>query len=260
MHRRHAITTALALAGLLLTAAPAQAQAYAGPVRPDGTPVDRNVADTSANAASQRVVETGNGQFGVNSLLLDRHAGKPFEPPRNDLYTGDNRINQRYLLQMPGVTAVMRQTDYIGLSPEGQPVRNQQTRDGAEILTYGPDTVFVLSPDLLRGPTTEPATESHPNQLQAQPYQPTPLIDPRGIMHGQRVTGKEPLFNPRTIPHDPRVAEQLRNNPNYVHPEIIERRKRLKAEREQEEAEQREKDAQRDAEKEDAQREAEQDT
>jgi len=248
MRLRHAITSALALAGLLLAAAPAQAQAYAGPVRPDGTPVDRNVADTSANAASQRVVEPGLGQFGVNSLLLDRYDGNPFQPPRNDRFVGDTRINQRYLLQMPGVTAVMRQTDYIGLSPEGQLVRNQQTRDGAEILTYGPDTVFVLSPDLLRDPA--PDVEPSANQLQIQPYRPAPLIDPRGLMHGQRVTGKEPRFNPRTIPQDPRIAELLRNNPNYVHPEIIERRKRLKAERERELAEQRKKDAQRDAERE----------
>ena len=52
----------------------AVAQEYAGPVGGNGvgTPVDRNVADTGANRASQRPMQPGLGQFGVGSLLLDR--------------------------------------------------------------------------------------------------------------------------------------------------------------------------------------------
>ncbi|MEM6504897.1 MAG: hypothetical protein AAF711_05480, partial [Planctomycetota bacterium] len=145
MRRRFANLTA-ALLALSLSAGVA-AQEYAGPV--GGTPVDRNVGDTGPNSASQRLVQPGLGQFGVGSLLTDRYDREPFAFDRFNPAVGDTRTSHRYLMQAPGVTALMSRPDYIGPSPRGGWVFNQQTFDGAEILTYSADTVFVLSPELL---------------------------------------------------------------------------------------------------------------
>ncbi|MFK7790919.1 MAG: hypothetical protein AB8C95_15685 [Phycisphaeraceae bacterium] len=202
------------------------AQEYVGPV--GGTPVDRNVGDSGPNSASQRLMQPGLGQFGVGSLLLDRFDNKPHQFDRFNPIVGDSRTSHRYLMQAPGVTALMSRPDYIGPSPRGGWVFNQQTFDGAEILTFSPDTVFVLSPDLLAAPRRNDELDAslvnHPNRLT-----PTSAGDPNAIMRDTLITGK-----PRNYVIDNHPAVQ--NDPNYVHPEIIERRKRLKAEREAEEA------------------------
>ena len=101
---------------LLLSSSAAHAQQQQlGPV------VDRNVGDTGPNAASQRYVNPGLGQFGTGSLLTDRFGSSPFQPTRYDAYAGDTRTSrgQRYMLQAPGFAALLDQTDYIGLSPDG---------------------------------------------------------------------------------------------------------------------------------------------
>jgi len=211
---------------LLLMTSSAVAQEYLGPA---GTPVDRNVADTGPNAASQRISQPGLGQFGVGSLLLDRYDNKPHEFDRFNPLVGDPRVNHRYIMQAPGVTALMKRPDYIGPSPHGGWVYNQQTFDGAEILTYSPDTVFVLSPELLKAPAPRQTADPHLNNPNL--IQPRIVGDPHAIMRDARVTGQ------RVIPAPP-IAPQLQHDPNYVHPAIIERRRKLKAEREAEAAKQ----------------------
>ena len=222
--------TNLTAALTLVFASGAVAQEYVGPVggNPLGTQVDRNVADTGPNAASQRLMHTGLGQFGVGSLLLDRYDRSPHQFDRFNPIVGDTRTNHRYLMQAPGVTALMKRPDYIGPSPTGNWVFNRQTYDGAEILTYSPDTVFVLSPELLAPPTRQDDIdadwENNPHRVRAQP-----VSDPGAVQRDRLITGQA----------DPLVTEDhpvLQHDPNYVHPAIIERRKRLKAEREAEEA------------------------
>ena len=215
-----------ALLALLFTS-DAVAQEYVGPVA--GTPVDRNVGDTGANSASQRLMQPGLGQFGVGSLLLDRYDNSPHQFDRFNPIVGDNRTNHRYLMQAPGVTALMSRPDYIGPSPRGGWVFNQQTFDGAEILTFSPDTVFVLSPELLapskRNNDADNAWLNHPNRVRPQP-----AGDPHAIMRDTIITGQP---TKHIIKNHPAVE----HNPNYVHPDIIERRRKLKAEREAEAAE-----------------------
>ena len=194
------------------------AQEYLGPA--GGTPVDRNVGDTGPNSASQRIMQPGLGQFGVGSLLLDRYDNKPHEFDRFNPIVGDARTSHRYIMQAPGVTALMSRPDYIGPSPQGGWVFNRQTYDGAEILTYSPDTVFVLSPDLLAPPKRRDHEDDYlndANRVQAQSI-------------GDLVTGQ-----PRIYPVQPNHPA-VQRDPNYVHPEILERRRKLKAEREAEEA------------------------
>lgn len=218
----------LTAAFALLLAGSAAAQEYVGPAdgNPGGTPVDRNVGDTGANSASQRLMQPGLGQFGVGSLLLDRYDNKPHEFDRFNPIVGDARTSQRYLMSAPGVTALLSRPDYIGPSPQGGWVFNQQTYDGAEILTYSADTVFVLSPELLAAPKRQEddAWLDDPNRVQAQT-----VGDPNAVMRESLVTGQPKRY---TVQNHPAVQQ----DPNYVHPDIIERRKRLKAEREAEEA------------------------
>lgn len=203
------------------------AQEYVGPVA--GTPVDRNVGDTGPNSASQRLMQPGLGQFGVGSLLLDRYDNSPHQFDRFNPSVGDNRTNHRYLMQAPGVTALMNRPDYIGPSPHGGWVFNQQTYDGAEILTFSPDTVFVLSPELLAPPKrnndADNAWLNHPNRIQPQT-----AGDPHALMRDSIITGQPTNY---IIDNHPAVQQ----NPNYVHPDIIERRRKLKAEREAEQTE-----------------------
>ena len=222
--------TNLTLALSLIISGGAIAQEYAGPVgaTSGGTPVDRNVGDTGPNSASQRIVQPGLGQFGVGSLLLDRFDRSPHNFDRFNPIVGDARTNHRYIMQAPGVTALMKRPDYIGPSPNGGWVFNQQTFDGAEILTYSPDTVFVLSPELLAAPKrrdTRDEQHNDPNRVQ-----PKTAGDPPAIMRDTLVTGKPTNY---IIDNHPAVQR----DPNYVHPEIIERRRKLKAEREAEDAE-----------------------
>ena len=190
-----------------------------------GTPVDRNVADTGANAASQRAVQPGLGQFGVGSLLLDRFGDSAFEPTRHDGYH-DPRANQRYLLQAQGVHALIGRPDYIGPSPQGGWVRNRQTFDGAEVMTMtAANTVYVLSPELLRPVTpAQPAYEDNPYRVQRR-LQPTTFGDPYALMRETQVTGQ-----PR-----PQAVHRINQRPStYRHPEIIERQRKLREEREAE--------------------------
>ncbi|MEO0476495.1 MAG: hypothetical protein AAF085_11085 [Planctomycetota bacterium] len=212
----------LTIALSLLVSGSAVAQEYAGPV------VDRNVGDTGPNSASLRYLQPGLGQFGVGSLLLDRYDRSPHQFDRFNPIVGDGRTSHRYLMKAPGVSALMNRPDYIGPSPRGGWVLNQQTFDGSEVLTYGPDTVFVLSRELLAPPTRQDEIDTswlqHPNRVQ-----PKTVGDPNQIMRGTRVTGQR---RDTTVNKHPAVQ----HDPNYVHPEIIERRKRWKAEREAEEA------------------------
>lgn len=216
-------------AALLVGSGHATAQEYLGPI---GSPVDRNVADASANAASLRITQPGLGQFGVGSLLLDRYDERPYDPTRLDPFFGDPRTSQRYLMQSPGVTAFIDQTNYIGPSPRGGWTQNGQTFDGAEILTLsGANTVFVLSPELLqRKPTLSQAEADHPNLFRTQTIGlPQQLILDTYVNPASRGTKFESygaIFPQRAPMHS------LQSNPNYVHPEIIERRRKLKAERE----------------------------
>lgn len=211
-----------ALTALLLSTG-VLAQDYVGPI---GTPVDRNVGDTGANSASQRLMQPGLGQFGVGSLLLDRYDNAPHQFDRFNPIVGDSRTSHRYLMQAPGVTALISRPDYIGPSPNGGWVYNQQTYDGAEILTYSADTVFVLSPELLAAPKPKKELDTawlnHPHRVRA-----TTVGDPHAIMRDSIITGQ-----PTTYIIDNHPAVQ--HDPNYVHPEIIERRRKLKAEREAE--------------------------
>lgn len=214
-----------ALLSLVMTSG-AVAQEYVGPVA--GSPVDRNVGDTGPNSASQRLMQPGLGQFGVGSLLLDRYDNSPHQFDRFNPIVGDNRTNHRYLMQAPGVTALMSRPDYIGPSPRGGWVFNQQTYDGAEILTFSPDTVFVLSPELLAPPKRNNDLNNtwldHPNRVR-----PTTVGDPHAIMRDTIITGQPTNY---TIENHP----VLQHDPNYVHPDIIERRRKLKAERQAEQA------------------------
>lgn len=200
-----------------------------------GTPVDRNVADTGANSYSMRFVQPGIGQFGVGSLLLDRYGQNtgPFQPDYYDPYAGDTRagLGHRYMLQAPGFHALMDRPDYIGPSPTGGWVRNAQTYDGAEILTLrSANTVYVLSPELLeqRSTTTTEAEPDNPYRVQLRT-----AGDPYAIMRNAQVDGRADAQ-----PYQPAAPLQQITpaDENYVHPEIIERRKRLKAEREAEKA------------------------
>eukprot|EP00752_Nemacystus_decipiens_P014514 g12923.t1 len=220
------LTAALSLA----FASSAISQEYVGPVGASfggvGTPVDRNVADTGPNSASQRLMQPGLGQFGVGSLLLDRYDNKPHQFDRFNPIVGDRRTSHRYLMQAPGVTALMSRPDYIGPSPNGGWVFNQQTYDGEEVLTFSPDTVFVLSPELLAPPKRKneayQAWLNNPHRVRAQP-----ASDPNALQRDRLITGQP--ISP-VIQNHPAVQQ----DPNYVHPEIIERRMRLKAERESE--------------------------
>lgn len=238
--------TNLMTAAALMLAGSAHAQQYLGPVGGQpGTPVDPGVADSSANATSQRVTQPGLGQFGVGSLLLDRHVATPHQPDRFDPFAGDGRVSHRYLMQAPGVTALMNQTDYIGPSPRGGWAFNGLTYDGAQALIYSADTVFVLSPELLQQRRDDEylAPNDHPSRVQ-----PATPVDFDAYMRDARVKVR-PLGQPYRTAPDAHLPPELARDPNYVHPEIIERRKRLKAEREAEarakqEAE-REQDAQR---------------
>ena len=212
--------THLAVGLSLVIAGGAVAQEFAGPV------VDRNVGDAGPNSASQRYMQPGLGQFGVGSLLLDRYERSPHTFDRFNPIVGDSRTSHRYIMQAPGVTALMSRPDYIGPSPRGGWVLNQQTYDGAEILTYSADTVFVLSPELLRPlpqvNEADAAWRNNPNRVR-----PRTVGDPHAIMRDSIITGQPTQY---TIENHPAVQ----HDPNYVHPEIIERRKRLKAEREAE--------------------------
>ncbi|MBX2851272.1 MAG: hypothetical protein KTR15_05965 [Phycisphaeraceae bacterium] len=206
-------------AGLaLLIASGGIAQEYAGPV------VDRNVGDTGPNSASQRYMQPGLGQFGVGSLLLDRYERSPHTFDRFNPIVGDSRTSHRYIMQAPGVSALMSRPDYIGPSPRGGWVFNQQTYDGAEILSYSADTVFVLTPELLRPMPkrneADTAWLNNPNRVR-----PRTVGDPHAIMRDTIITGQPTRY---TTDNHPAVQR----DPNYVHPEIIDRRKRLKAERE----------------------------
>jgi hypothetical protein len=195
-------------------------QEYLGPV---GSPVDRNVADTGANAASQRFVQPGLGQFGVGSLLLDRYDRSPHTFDRFNPAVGDARTSHRYVMQAPGVTALLSRPDYIGPSPRGNLVFNRQTYDGAEMLSFAADTVFVLSPELLATPRPrEQVLPDIPNLIK-----PRSVGNPHAIMRDTIITGQPTQY---IIDNHPAVQ----HDPNYVHPEIIERRRRLKAEREAE--------------------------
>ena len=222
--------TNLAVALSLLIGGHAVAQQPAGPV------VDRNVGDTGPNSASQRLMQPGLGQFGVGSLLLDRYDNRPHQFDRFDPIVGDRRTSHRYMMQAPGVTALMNRPDYIGPSPQGGWVFNQQTYDGAEILSYGADTVFVLSPELLR---PLPKRDQVDTAWLNNPYrfQTKTVGDPHAIMRDTIITGRPTQYK---IENHPAVQ----HDPNYVHPEIIERRKRWKAEREAEAAKQAEREAQ----------------
>lgn len=203
----------------------AVAQEYAGPA---GTPVDRNVGDTGANSASQRLMQPGLGQFGVGSLLLDRYDNAPHQFDRFNPIVGDSRTSHRYLMSAPGVAALMSRPDYIGPSPNGGWVFNQQTYDGAEILSYSADTVFVLSPELLAPPKRKNEIDTswlnNPNRVRA-----TTVGDPHQLMRDSIITGQPTNY---IIDNHPAVQR----DPNYVHPDIIERRRKLKAEREAEQA------------------------
>ena len=242
MRRSIKAIPSLAISTLLLAVgAPVEAQQYYGPTRPGGTPVDRNVGDFTANAVSQRVVEPGNGQFGINSILLDRYRQNPFAAVGSDPYAGDPNIRHRYLLQMPGVTALMNHTEYIGLDRRGKLVKNKATRDGDEILTYSADTYFVLSPDLLYRLTNPPVPKHEPPEgtVPIKKIDYAPLVDRNGFMQNMRRSGKEPLLTVQEKPEQTKALHQLQQDPNYVHPEIIERRRKLKEEREREAAEKR---------------------
>ncbi len=226
MTRRLITRTTAGLALLLSAAAAAPADAQ---VRP-GTPVDRNVGDTGPNAASHRVAQPGLGQFGAGSLLLDRFDDEPFETTRFDPFAGDPRVSQRYLLQSPGVTALMDRPDYIGPSPDGGWAFNAKTFDGAEILTLTPaNMVYVLSPELLQ---SRKQAEQEDQAWRDNPYRvlPQERNDPDALMQSLRIDHRAYTAPTHNVP------PQVQRDPNYVHPEIIERRKRLKAEREAEEA------------------------
>lgn len=219
---------------LFASAMPALGQQYLGPAGPPtGAVVDRGVSDISANAASMRVAQPGLGQFGVGSLLIDRHAVNPFEPNRFDPFAGDSRVSHRFLMRAPGVTAMMNQTDYIGPSPRGGFVRNGLTFDGSAIQAISPDTIFVLTPELLhpqRQQRQDPTLNDHPSRVQ-----PITPIDFDAYMRSMRYTGQR-VDAPFKTNLNAHIAPELARDPNYVHPEIIERRKRWKAEREAEEA------------------------
>lgn len=243
-----------AVLALLVSASDAHAQQQAN------APVDRNVADTGPNAASQRYINPGNGQFGTGSLLTERPSGRlgqsPFEPARYDAYAGDIRTahGQRYMLQAPGFAALLDQTDYIGLSPHGGWTRNTQTIDGSEILTLtGANTVYVLDHRLLRGPVNHTPMhlllEQQRINAPANMLLPLTVGNPYQLMRDGRINnqldnaytqglygGKTKTTPPVTPIIDNQQQYVLAYDENYVHPEIIERRRKLKEEREVEEA------------------------
>ncbi len=195
-----------------------------------GTPVDRNVADTGANATSQRLAQPGIGQFGVGSLLLDRYGDKPYEPTQYDPYAGDPRVSQRYLLQAPGITALLDRPDYIGLSPQGGWVFNEQTLDGTELITLTPaNTVYILSPELLQ-PNQPTPIAPNSGGIDDNPYRVLPQTqnDPYALMRDTQIDRRAYAPNPG--------AGALEPENNYRHPEIIERERKLKEEREREAA------------------------
>ena len=205
----------------------AVAQGQAEPIA--GTPVDRNVGDSGPTAVSHRQVHRGLGQFGTGSLLLDRFDNQPHQFDRFNPIVGDSRTSHRFIMQAPGVTAIMKRPDYIGPSPLGGLTFNRQIRDGAEALVFSPDTVFVLSRELLAPPkrqnTADQSLPTDPNRIQA-----ITAGDPNAIMRDTIVTGQPRNY---TVKNHPAVQ----HDPNYVHPQIIERRRKLKAEREAEQAE-----------------------
>lgn len=211
---------------LLVAGIPAAAQML------PGTPVD-NFAGTGPNAASLRVAQPGLGQFGVNSLLLDRFGKDPYQPQHvTNPFSVDPRVSQRYMLQAQGFAALMDRPDYIGLSPQGGWVFNQQTIDGTEILTLTPaNTVYVLNPELLQPTPVRPtAPPDHPNRVQ-----PETRTDPYALMRESRV-------NRDAYAPVQRIQQPTLHDENYRHPEIIERERKLKEERARE-AEQREREA-----------------
>lgn len=216
MSGRFQLATPAALTLILASAIPALGQ-----LQP-GTPVDRNVADTGPNAASQRLAQPGLGQFGVGSLLLDRHGNQPAQPTLHDPYAGDPRTNQRYLMQSPGVTVLTDRPSYVGPSPQGGWVYNQQTFDGTAVFTLtASNTVFVLSPELLRPtPIRDDVQPDHPSRVQ-----PRMQHDPYAVMRDAEINHN--AYAPRQ--HAPPARPDT-----YVHPEIIERRRKLKEERERE--------------------------
>lgn len=211
---------------LMIAAAPASAQVL------PGTPVDRNVADTGANAASLRVADPGIGQFGVGSLLVDRFSAQPYQPQHVNPYAVDPRASQRYLLQSPGFYAMMDRPDYIGPSPQGGWVFNQQTLDGTEILTLTPaNTVYILSPDLLQPKPVQATTlPDHPSRVLPQTR-----TDPYALIRDTRVSREAYAPIPR--------RQTVQRDDNYRHPEIIERERKLREEREHEAEAERQREA-----------------
>jgi len=230
MRMRFLFTASASLCLMLGSASPALGQ-----VAVAGTPVDRNVGDTGPNAASQRLTQPGLGQFGVGSLLVDRYGGNdPYQTMSVDAFAADPRVGQRYLLRSPGVTALLARPDYIGPSPEGGWVFNEQTVDGAEVLTLTPaNTVYVLSPQLLRpqndGRENPAYADDNPNR-----YQPRTLGGPNAMIQDTRVDTQvfaRPAYSP-----PPQI--QAPRDETYRHPAIIERERKLREERQREAIEQ----------------------
>ena len=222
--------TATVLTLLFGSVGVASAQEYAGPV---GAPVDRNVADTGPNAASQRFVQPGLGQFGVGSLLTDRFGTGDFQSPRFDPFAVDPRVahNQRYMLQTPGFAALIADPEYIGPNHNGDWVQNQQTIDGTEVLTLqSANTVFVLDHRLLQpAPRSQVnAEDDHPYRVQPVLIRPTAVGGHHASMHNTRLNNEAYAGQSHALPPRPDT---------YVHPEILERRRLLREEREREAAE-----------------------
>lgn len=206
---------AATLSLLLCSAAGAQTRA--------GAPVDRNVGDTGPNAASQRQVNPGIGQFGVGSMLTDRFGNNPLQPTRHDPYA-DPRVSQRFLLQSPGFTALIDRPDYIGVGPQGSWVSNKQTYDGTEILTLTPaNTVFVLSPELLQ-PKTLPTHYTRDHYDNPYVLRSRSIGDPDALIRSMQIDRR--AYQPK--PQRPAAHPY---GENYRHPAIIERERKLTEER-----------------------------
>ncbi|MEM9021867.1 MAG: hypothetical protein AAGC44_15025 [Planctomycetota bacterium] len=199
--------------------------------------VDRNVGDQGPLSVSQRVVDPGNARWARGTSLTDRFGqAQPQWLDQALDHRVDPRLNQRYLYQAPGVSAMLNQPDYAALTPDGTIVRNAQGIDGAVVQLTPANVVYILSPEYLAPPnqaSADPADQALP-PVNTDRVQPTPLVQHDQLMRDTRIDGR---YDPNAPANLLDIAAIHRRAQQPRHPELEERSRRLREERAREAAE-----------------------
>lgn len=190
--------------------------------------VDRNVADQGALSASQRFVEPGIARWSREAALTDRFGQA--QPQWIDRAL-DPRLNQRYMYQAPGITAMLNQPDYAALTPDGTIVRNAQGIDHAVVQLTPANVVYILSPEYLKASTPETDDQDPPGPERVRPVS---VVNPDQLMDDARVDGR---YDPNAPANMVDIATIHGRAQAQRHPELEERSRRLREERAREAAE-----------------------